>query len=95
MDLSNTVRPHIAYCVSCLARYMQRSTAKPWKAGKSNASLSERHCKYGLMFRRGGEELFRDAFEDSDWGQVKQFRKSVSGNSIMCAGGFVEWRSKQ
>ncbi|XP_066906352.1 uncharacterized protein [Halyomorpha halys] len=79
-------RPDLPFCVSFLARYLDKGTQQMWKAAK-------RVLRYLKDTKEMGIDLI--GFSDADWAGDIETRRSVSGFVAFLAGNPVAWHSRK
>lgn len=92
--LSNTTRPDLSYSAGLLSRHMHAPKMAHWKAAKGVLRYLKGTKELGICYEKGGDPKL-SAYSDSDWGQEKPERKSISGHVFLFAKGAVSWRSKK
>lgn len=95
LHLSNTTRPDIAYTAGYLARFMHTPSEGLWRAGKHVLRYLKGTKHLGLRYVKGSGGATLHGYSDSDWGQERPSRKSISGYVFMYNGAAISWRSKR
>ncbi|KAJ3552813.1 hypothetical protein NP233_g12787 [Leucocoprinus birnbaumii] len=87
-------RPDIAFAVVKLSQQSHAPSAAHYEAGLHVCRYLLGTRSYKLVFD-GLSKDFICAFSDSDWGQDKENRRSVTGNFCLIAQGPVSWLSRR
>jgi hypothetical protein len=89
----NATRPDLAYVLSLISRFMERSTKLHQQAIKRVLRYLKGTAELGIFYKRGEEKLM--AYSDSDYAGDIDDRKSTSGYVFLLGSGAVAWSSKK
>ena len=85
-------RPHIAFIVNVLGRYLSNPRHDHWVAAKKVMRYLQRTKDFMLVYRRV-DNLEVVGYSDSDFSGCSDDRKSTSGYIFMLVGGAISWKS--
>lgn len=92
-------RPDLAFSITALSQFMQNPGQPHWIAMKRLFRYLNRTQQYQLTYQpQAGSEtqsLTVHGFTDSDWGNDKNDRRSITGWVFMLYGGAVSWQSRK
>ena len=92
MWLANQTRPDILIAVRAVASYSAAPKLLHWQAALHILMYIKSTKTYGITFQRGlsnGLQLELDV--DADYSYEANYRRSVSGGVVMCAGACVSF----
>ncbi|XP_066908731.1 uncharacterized protein [Halyomorpha halys] len=92
--LSTMTRPDLSFCVSFLARYLDKGTQQTWKAAKRALRYLKDTKEMGIIFGKN-EDIDLIGFSDADWAGDIETRRSVRGFMAFLAGNPVAWHSRK
>src|SRR6185312_14024878 len=93
--LVNT-RPHIAYAVGIVSRYMEDPRVSHWAAVKQILRYLAGTVNYGCIYKELGiSETKLIGFSDSDLAGDVDDRKSTSGSVFLLGSNLVTWASQK
>jgi len=87
-------RPDIAYAVVKLSQQTASPSAEHYKAGLHVCRYLLGTKDYRLVYN-GKSNNAIIAFSDSDWGQDRENRRSITGNFCLIAHGPISWLSRR
>ena len=93
--LATYTRPDLAYCISCLSRFLENPSSEHEAAAKRVLRYLKGTTNIGLTFKLRPNEPIVLGYSDSDWAGDIETRKSTSGYAFFVAGGLVSWMSRR
>ena len=95
MYLAVSTRPHLAYIVGVLSRYMENPDTTHWQGIKRVFKYLKRSIDRGITYKINSQDATFSMYCDSDWGGDNDTRKSTSGWIGFINGGPVSWTSRK
>ena len=93
--LSVSTRPDISNAVRAVARYCTAPRAIHWKAALGILIYINGTSQYGITLQRGTpSSISLEVFADADYASKATYRRSISGEVLMCGGAGVCWFSR-
>ncbi|OWZ09437.1 LOW QUALITY PROTEIN: Integrase, catalytic core protein [Phytophthora megakarya] len=89
---------NIAFAVGYLSRFVEKPTTKLCGMVKRLMRYLVMTIDKGILYKRPDSTQTRltlNGYCDSDWGNCPQTRKSVTGYTIMLAGGAISWAARR
>jgi len=86
------MRPHIAYIVGVLGRYLSYPGMDHWMTTKRVMRYLKRTNNYMLTYKRSDQSEIT-GYSDSDFARCLDSLRSTSGYIFMLAGGAISWRN--
>jgi hypothetical protein len=93
MYAAQGTRPDIAFPVTALSQFLQNPGAIHWEEAKRVLRYLKGTRETGIIYGRDTEGV--KGFVDSDWGENRDDRHSISGYAFTINGGAVTWSSKK
>ncbi|KAG3205774.1 hypothetical protein PC128_g1256 [Phytophthora cactorum] len=102
MYMATSTRPDLAYPVGYLSRFVDNPTVQHGGALKRVIRYLVTTSNLGILFKRPDgnpsrnlETITIDGYCDSDWGNCPDTCRSITGYSLMIAGGPVAWAARR
>ena len=92
--LSHT-RLDISFSIGVVSQFMHNPMEEHHDAIYQILRYLKKNPGRGLMFKKGGEDLTIEAYNDADWAGSKTDRRSTSGWYTFVGENLVTWRSKK
>ncbi|MBW0526324.1 hypothetical protein O181_066039 [Austropuccinia psidii MF-1] len=90
--LSIATRPDLAFDVSLLSQFLEQPGIRHWKAFLHVLQYLQGTQDLGLVYHKGGGVQIA-AYSDTDWGNCKDTRQSISGFLATFNGCLVLWNT--
>jgi hypothetical protein len=98
MYMATSTRPDLAFPVGYLSRFVGNPTVAHGGALKRVLRFLVSTADHGILFKRPSTKpktITIDGYCDSDWGNCPETRKSITGYTMMVAGGPVAWAARR
>jgi hypothetical protein len=82
-------RPDICFAIGMVSRYQSNPSQEYWSAVKTILKYLRRTKEYMLIYK--ASDLFPLGYTDSNFSQIRKFRKSNSGYVLSVGGGSIFW----
>ena len=93
--LANATRPDISFAVNVLSRYMSAPTVEHFALAKRVLRYLKGTAAYRLTYRRATSKPKIEIYVDSDFGNVLNNDKSITGCMSMIGGCLISWSSRK
>ncbi|XP_050889810.1 secreted RxLR effector protein 161-like [Lathyrus oleraceus] len=89
-----STRPDLLYAMSLISRYMSQPTELHLNAAKRVLRYVKGTTSFGILYQKGASNMLT-AYNDSDYAECLEDRKSTSGYAFMISSGAVAWSSRK